>query len=43
MWCLSVRRRAATAAWSTFDRLTPREREVLGLLVDGLDDVRIAE
>ena len=40
---LIQRRRAASAAWSKLDRLTPREREVLGLLVDGLDDGRIAE
>ena len=40
---LIQRRRAASAAWSKLDRLTPREREVLGLLVDGLDDVRIAD
>jgi DNA-binding NarL/FixJ family response regulator len=40
---LIQRRRAASDAWSKLDRLTPREREVLGLLVDGLDDVRIAD
>jgi DNA-binding NarL/FixJ family response regulator len=36
------RRRDASDAWSKLDRLTPREREVLSLLVDGLDDGRIA-
>ncbi len=39
---LIERRRAATRATQLLDRLTPREREVLGLLLDGLDDRRMA-
>jgi two-component system, NarL family, response regulator LiaR len=40
---LIKRRREAARASETLDRLTRREREVLGLLVGGLDDERMAE